>query len=95
MLWSLVWKGYCLVTVIASLLCFVTYGWDKLQASYGRRRVPESVLHRLELIGGWPGALLAQRCFRHKTRKSKYQFGFRMAISIHVMSLLLCWLFLA
>lgn len=95
MLWSLVWKTYCWVTVIASLLCFVAYGWDKLQASHGKRRVPESTLHRLELIGGWPGALLAQRCFRHKTRKSKYQLSFRMAIAIHVMSLLLCWLLLS
>ncbi|WP_406565631.1 DUF1294 domain-containing protein [Marinobacter fonticola] len=29
---------------------------------------------------GWPGALLAQQVFRHKTRKGSYQFVFWLAV---------------
>ena len=90
----LVWKGYIYVTAIASCLCFVAYGWDKLQAVRGNRRgrVPEQTLHRLELFGGWPGAWLAQRLFRHKTSKANYQFSFRLVIAVHVLGLALSWL---
>lgn len=93
-LWSFVSKAYLSTTLVASVLCFLAYGWDKFQAGRGgrgRRRVSERTLHRLEVLGGWPGALLAQRLFRHKTRKSSYQFSFRLAIAVHLLSLVLCW----
>ena len=31
------------------------------------------MLHMLEALGGWPGALVGQRWFRHKTRKARFQ----------------------
>ena len=52
----------------ASILSFVEYWRDKRAAIAGRRRVRESTLHLLDLVGGWPGGLLAQRLFRHKSR---------------------------
>ena len=94
---SLVFQTYFYLTIAASSLCFLAYGWDKFQAKYGsrRNRVPEATLHPLEIVGGWPGALVAQRCFRHKSRKSAYQTNFRIVVVIHVMmSLLLFWMFL-
>lgn len=42
-------------------------------AERGRWRTPENTLHVAELLGGWPGALVAQQLFRHKTRKISYQ----------------------
>lgn len=57
---------------VLSVLLFAVYGIDKAAARGGRRRVPEATLHLLAFAGGWPGALVAQRVFRHKTRKQPF-----------------------
>ncbi len=64
--WLLGW------VLLSSLIAFVAHGRDKRAARLGRRRTPERTLHLLELIGGWPGALLAMMIFHHKTRKASY-----------------------
>ncbi len=58
--------------LLSSLVAFVAHGRDKRAARLGRRRTPERTLHLIELIGGWPGALLAMTVFHHKTRKASY-----------------------
>ena len=75
---------YLVLSASASVTCFVTYGWDKWRATRGGRRVPERVLHRLELLGGWPGALLARSLFRHKTRKRSYRTAFSAIVLLHL-----------
>jgi uncharacterized membrane protein YsdA (DUF1294 family) len=42
--------------------------------------VSEANLHLLELLGGWPGAFLAQRRLRHKCSKGSYQFVFWLIV---------------
>ena len=59
-----------------SLVSVMLYWQDKHQARQQAWRTPEKVLHASELLGGWPGALLAQQLFRHKTRKVSYQLLF-------------------
>ncbi|WP_254275049.1 DUF1294 domain-containing protein [Halomonas sp. 3H] len=56
----------------ASLVAVLLYGIDKAAARRDRRRIRESTLHLVALAGGWPGALLARRAFRHKTRKQPF-----------------------
>lgn len=62
--------------VVASLVAFGAYARDKSAAQKSQRRTPENTLHLLGLIGGWPGALVAQQLLRHKTSKLSFQFVF-------------------
>ncbi|RMP11723.1 Integral membrane protein [Pseudomonas syringae pv. persicae] len=82
-----------LALIVMSLLAFVLYRHDKRQAGNGGQRTPENVLHATELLGGWPGALLAQQVFRHKTRKVPFQVVFWLIVLAH-QALWLDWLFL-
>jgi uncharacterized membrane protein YsdA (DUF1294 family) len=66
-----------------SLLTFAVYAADKGRAKSGGGRVPESTLHLLELLGGWPGAFLAQRVVRHKNAKVRYQVWFWLIVLAH------------
>lgn len=68
---------------LASLISFIQYWQDKANALRGRWRTTENVLHLIELLGGWPGALVAQQCFRHKTRKASYQLVFWAIVATH------------
>ena len=72
--------GY-LVTI--SGLIFGLYRRDKRRAESGEWRVPESTLHLVELLGGWPAAFVAQRIFRHKIAKPSYQIAFWAIIACH------------
>ena len=56
-----------------SFATFAVYAWDKSRAERGAFRTPEKSLHLFELLGGWPGALIAQQWLRHKNRKLSYQ----------------------
>lgn len=66
-----------------SLLTFILYRHDKMRAGDGGWRIPEKLLHAAELLGGWPGALLAQQLYRHKTRKASYQAVFWVIVLAH------------
>jgi len=76
---------------VLSLLAFLAYARDKRAARLQARRTPELTLHLLELAGGWPGALLAQRALRHKNRKLAYQFAFWACVLLHETALGHLW----
>jgi uncharacterized membrane protein YsdA (DUF1294 family)/cold shock CspA family protein len=65
-----------LIYLIASAATYVAYYFDKAAALKGLWRTPENTLHLFALLGGWPGALIAQRSFRHKTAKASFQTVF-------------------
>lgn len=66
-----------------SLATFAVYAWDKRRAPEGKGRTPESTLHWLGALGGWPGALLAQQLLRHKTAKRSFQITFWLLVMIY------------
>jgi uncharacterized membrane protein YsdA (DUF1294 family) len=57
---------------LINLWTILRFWQDKQRAKAGERRIPEADLLVLALIGGSPGALLARRIFRHKTRKEPF-----------------------
>jgi uncharacterized membrane protein YsdA (DUF1294 family) len=59
-----------------SILTFLVYWLDKSAAQQGRWRTKESSLLFLGLACGWPGAVVAQRVLRHKSRKKSFQAAF-------------------
>ena len=84
----LVWhRGETVMPLVAygvvSVIAFFLYWSDKRKARADSWRTPENVLHAVELAGGWPGALLAQQVFRHKTRKVSFQLVFWLIVLMH------------
>ncbi|MDY0023033.1 DUF1294 domain-containing protein [Arenimonas caeni] len=69
-----------LAWLVASAVAYLMYWADKAAAGRGARRIPENTLHLAGLLGGWPGALLAQQQFRHKTIKQPFQVVFWLTV---------------
>lgn len=61
---------------VISILTFIAYAADKSAATAGEWRVSERTLLLLGLLGGWPGAIVAQQVLRHKTRKASFRSAF-------------------
>ncbi|MGN6220591.1 MAG: DUF1294 domain-containing protein [Microbacterium sp.] len=70
--------------LVMSGVGFAAYGVDKSAAKAGRRRVSEQTLLAVGVLGGWPGALVAQQVFRHKTRKRSFRRMFWFTVLINV-----------
>lgn len=68
---------------VLSLLTFLAYAFDKSAAMGNRWRTAESRLQLLSLAGGWPGALIAQRLFRHKSRKRSFRVGYWIVVAVN------------
>ncbi|AOV97487.1 DNA-binding protein [Edwardsiella hoshinae] len=81
------WYGLALV----NLLTFLLYGGDKLAARRQWRRIPERILLGIGVVGGWPGGLLGQWLFRHKTRKEAFRNAFLLSVVANLLLLLALW----
>ena len=71
----------------ASVVAFGANGIDKSPARRGAPRVSEQTLLLLGLVGGWPGALVAQQAFRHKTRKRSFRRVFWATVVVNILAL--------
>jgi uncharacterized membrane protein YsdA (DUF1294 family) len=77
-------RGAALVYLASSLVCGVAYAIDKSAARAGRWRVAEKTLLMLGLVGGWPGAIVAQQVLRHKTSKAAFRMAFWATVCLNV-----------
>lgn len=83
--------GILVLYLAASAASVVLYAMDKSAARRGRWRTAESTLHLLSVIGGWPGALIAQRLFRHKSSKPSFQAAFLFTVFLNCALLWWVW----
>lgn len=72
-----------------SLLTLLFYGVDKSAAKKDKWRISEAKLHLLSLVGGWPGALLAQQMFKHKRSKSAFMRVYWVTVLVNLILLAL------
>ncbi len=73
--------------LLLSCLTFLIYRQDKIKAKNAEWRTPENKLHFFSLIGGWPGALIAQRKLHHKSRKLSFQIVFYVTVILNISAL--------
>ena len=89
-----------------SLASLTAYALDKRRAARALPRTPERTLHTLDLLGGadrkarlktldllggWPGGLLAMRLFKHKRRKAAFVRVFWLTVGIHLAVVAMIW----
>ena len=65
---------------------FGLYAWDKWRARREGRRVAENTLHLMEFLGGWPGALVALKVVRHKSRKTSFLVVLYAIVFLHLVA---------
>ena len=78
------------VYVLMSITAYVTYSSDKHAAQTVNWRSPEATLLLIGLVGGWPGALVAQHHLRHKNKKASFQIAYWFTVGLNCSALL--WL---
>ncbi|MGB1237481.1 MAG: DUF1294 domain-containing protein [Pseudomonadales bacterium] len=76
--------------LLASFISFVLYALDKARAQRDAWRISERTLQLWSVLGGWPGALVAQSVLRHKTRKTGFIVVFVLGSCFNLAALLWC-----
>lgn len=85
---ALIWKVPSWVAGLylgASLVCFIFYAMDKSAATAESWRISEDTLLALGLVGGWPGAIVAQQVLRHKSNKASFRAKFWATVVANVL----------
>ncbi|RJY09756.1 DUF1294 domain-containing protein [Aurantiacibacter aquimixticola] len=70
--------------VLLNIWTVYRFWQDKDRARKGGRRVAESDLLGLALIGGTPGAFLGRHLFRHKTRKEPFSTCLQLIVVVQI-----------
>jgi uncharacterized membrane protein YsdA (DUF1294 family) len=73
-----------LLVVLINAAAFVLFMLDKHFAKEGMRRIPESTLLFVALIGGSTGAIAGQHYWRHKTQKEPFRTTLYVIAAFHV-----------
>lgn len=77
--------------VALNIVTFFTYGYDKRIAGSQNRRIPESTLLGLALLGGTPLAIVGMYWFHHKTAKTSFKRKLRLVIIFQIAVFILFW----
>ena len=72
--------------LLINVLTMIIYGADKMAARKGMRRIPEVTLLVFGIVGGWPGAIMGQQIFRHKTQKQPFKTWFLLTVVVSILA---------
>ena len=87
-------KYFYLYLLAINLTAFLVFGWDKLMAKLGKRRVPERTLFLLAGLLGSVGAWLGMQIFRHKTKHTSFVVGIPAILVAQMAAAAALWYFL-
>lgn len=76
----------CVVAV--NLLAYAAMVFDKARAENSSRRISESTLLSLAIIGGSIGTMIAQQTIRHKTYKEPFRSRLASIVLLQVLALM-------
>lgn len=76
--------GLATAFLLNSLFTIWFYKTDKQLAEQQLWRIRELSLHFWEFFCGWPGALYAQRKYRHKWKKTSYMVVFWLCVVLNL-----------
>lgn len=65
-------KPFLLYLIIINIVSILVFAIDKVQAQNQKWRVPEKVLHLLEILGGVFGIIVTMYIIHHKSSKWQY-----------------------
>lgn len=68
---------------VMSVISIIMYAKDKSAVKLGAWRTSESTLHVISLVGGWPGANIAQSYLRHKLKKNSFKVMYWVTIIVN------------
>jgi len=80
--------GVVSYVVAVNLLAYAAMVLDKAKARAGSRRIAESTLLSLAMMGGSVGTVIAQQTIRHKTRKEPFRSQLIGIVLIQVLMLI-------
>ena len=70
--------------VIINMVTFLMYGIDKWKAKKSKRRIRETALLGLAVLGGSIGAWFGMKVWHHKTLHKKFKYGIPAIIMIQL-----------
>ena len=79
--------GLAITYVTMSIITLIMYGLDKAAARKRESRISERSLLLCGLACGWPGAILAQKLFRHKTIKPSFRLAFAGTVILNCLAI--------
>jgi len=63
---------FIIYMIIINILSGILFSYDKRAAIKNNRRIPESTLHMLEIVGGVFANMVLMYSIHHKNRKFRY-----------------------
>ena len=70
--------------IIINVVTFFMFGIDKWKAKKSKRRIRETALLGLAVLGGSVGAWLGMKVWHHKTLHKKFKYGIPAIIMIQL-----------